>query len=121
MTGNLCNWWDAYRWWREAVAEIARFQWQVLQEQCGTSTRVLSNILGTAAAERVSSIPAVVPPATARTQSVVEEAIECLKNGLAPPREIYDIRNRQRVDWSQLPSWARPTDPEMFEGCAHEG
>jgi len=40
---------------------------------------------------------------------------------LAAPREIYDIRNRDRVDWSTLPEWARPSDPDLFEGCAHEG
>ncbi|HMF15034.1 MAG TPA: hypothetical protein VKE94_22110 [Gemmataceae bacterium] len=43
------------------------------------------------------------------------------RQGLAPPRELYDIRNRNRVDWSTLPEWAMPPDPDIFEGCAHEG
>jgi hypothetical protein len=46
---------------------------------------------------------------------------ERLRKGLAPPREIYDIRNRGRIDWSKVPDWARAVDPEVFEGCGHEG
>src|SRR5262249_2254458 len=46
---------------------------------------------------------------------------ERVSKGLAPPREIYDVRNRERFDWSKVPDWARPVDPEAFEGCAHEG
>lgn len=43
-----------------------------------------------------------------------------LQAGLAPPREIYDVRNRGRIDWSHVPIWAIAPDPEIFEG-AHEG
>src|SRR5215831_13812256 len=53
--------------------------------------------------------------------SLEERARQRMRQGLAPPREIYNIRNRDRVDWSILPAWARPSDPELFEGCAHEG
>ena len=62
------------------------------------------------------------PSAAAQAASSLEErARERTRQGLAPPREIYDIRNRDRVDWSTLPEWARPSDPDLFEGCAHEG
>jgi hypothetical protein len=50
-----------------------------------------------------------------------ERARQRTRQGLAPPREIYNIRNCDRVDWSTLPAWARPSDPELFEGCTHEG
>ena len=53
--------------------------------------------------------------------SVEERARQRTQQGLAPPREIYDIRNRNRVDWSNLPEWAMAPDPDIFEGCAHEG
>jgi hypothetical protein len=43
------------------------------------------------------------------------------RRGLAPPREIYDVRDRDRVAQSTLPEGARPSDPDLFEGCAHEG
>jgi hypothetical protein len=66
---------------------------------------------------------------SSRRRNVAAQAASSLENrarrrmrqGLAPPRQIYDIRNRDRVDWSTLPEWARPSDPELFEGCAHEG
>ena len=53
--------------------------------------------------------------------SLEERGRQRTRQGLAPPRELYDIRNRDRVDWSTLPEWARPSDPDLFEGCAHEG
>ena len=48
-------------------------------------------------------------------------AMERLHKGLAPPREIYDVCNRSRIDWGRVPEWAQPADPESFEGCTHEG
>jgi hypothetical protein len=60
--------------------------------------------------------------AAAQAASNLEErARRRARQGLAPPREIYDVHNRGRVDWSTLPAWARPSDPDDFEGCAHEG
>jgi len=50
-----------------------------------------------------------------------ELAAARVRRGLAPPREIYEVQNRNDIDWSVLPEWARPADPELFEGCAHEG
>jgi hypothetical protein len=47
-------------------------------------------------------------------------ALDRLKNGFAPPREIYDVRNRRQVDWTDVPLWAWPIDPEVFE-VGHEG
>jgi hypothetical protein len=44
-----------------------------------------------------------------------------MRQGLAPPREVYEVQNRGRIDWTTAPDWARPADPELFEGCGHEG
>src|SRR5215831_17548448 len=30
-------------------------------------------------------------------------ALERLQKGLAPPREIYDVQNRGRIDWTRVP------------------
>jgi len=49
------------------------------------------------------------------------QAAERARRGLAPPKEIYETPYRQRIDWSAFPDWARPTDPEVFQGCSHEG
>jgi hypothetical protein len=60
--------------------------------------------------------------AAAQAASSLEERVrQRTQQGLAPPREIYNIRNRDRVDWSTLPEWARPSDADHFEGCVHEG
>ena len=58
---------------------------------------------------------------SASTRSLEASALERLEKGLAPPREVYDVQNRGRIDWSRVPEWAQPADPESFEGCAHEG
>jgi hypothetical protein len=55
------------------------------------------------------------------TQDLVRQAFERLRRGLPPPREIYQVQHRNRVDWLQFPEWARPSDPEMFKDCVHEG
>ena len=56
-----------------------------------------------------------------RTDRLIEQAVARIKAGFAPPREIYALPYRGRIDWSALPSWSWPTDPESYEGCGHEG
>jgi hypothetical protein len=34
---------------------------------------------------------------------------------------VYEAQNRNRIDWTKMPEWARPADPELFEGAGHEG
>ena len=48
-------------------------------------------------------------------------AVARVKKGFAPPAEIYRVKNRNQIDWSLLSEWARPVDPEIFDGCCHEG
>lgn len=55
------------------------------------------------------------------SQQLAEEVRRRLSRGLAPPREAYLVHNRRMIDWSQAPEWARPIDPELFDGCGHEG
>lgn len=50
-----------------------------------------------------------------------ELANQRIRQGLAPPPEIYKIEYRTKFDWSQQPDWAKPVDPQMFDGCCHEG
>ena len=44
-----------------------------------------------------------------------------LRRGLTPPPEIYQAQYRNKIDWSQLPEWAVPLGPDIFDGCVHEG
>jgi hypothetical protein len=74
---------------------------------------------GMQAAETVLGAAA---PRTGRgPDRLLEIARERLSKGLAPPSEIYQAPYRNQIDWSQFPSWARPSDPEMFGECPHEG
>ncbi len=53
--------------------------------------------------------------------SLIEATKRQLSNGFAPPAEAYLVQNRHKINWSRFPDWARPADPEMFDGCGHEG
>jgi hypothetical protein len=48
-------------------------------------------------------------------------ALNRLSKGLAPPREVYQAQNLDRINWSLFPEWARPSDPDLFGECPHEG
>jgi hypothetical protein len=52
-------------------------------------------------------------------EELTRQTEERLEQGLAPPAEIYRVQHRRHVDWSRIPSWARPVDPEAF--LCHEG
>ena len=52
---------------------------------------------------------------------LIQQAEQRVGQGLAPPPEIYRVELRNRVDWSKFPTWARPVDPQIFDGCCHEG
>ena len=59
-------------------------------------------------------------PALSERQ-LIDRALWCVERGFAPPPEIYRVEHRCHVDWARFPDWARPSDPEAFEGCCHEG
>ena len=54
-------------------------------------------------------------------EALIRLAEERVSQGLSPPPEIYRVENRRRVDWSKFPTWGQPGDPEVFDGCCHEG
>jgi hypothetical protein len=55
------------------------------------------------------------------TQELVKTALARVRQGFAPPADIYRVEYRQQIDWSQFPLWARSIDPEIYTGCCHEG
>lgn len=58
---------------------------------------------------------------TRARRDLIHRAVARVKQGFSPPAEIYRVEYRDDVDWSQFPSWAQRTSPEMFDGCCHEG
>jgi hypothetical protein len=79
-----------------------------------TGFKATETILATAA-------PVAGGTAVDQTGDLLARALARTKKGLAPPRECYQVPYRDRIDWSKFPDWARPCDPELFEGCTHEG
>jgi hypothetical protein len=96
-------------WWARAVANLVWNQWRVLDAQYAAGI----DLLDAAAGGRADTAP--------KKQTLEQYALERVGKGLAPPREVYQAQNRGRIDWSRFPDWARPIDPEVFEGSAHEG
>ncbi len=105
---------DVYRWWSQLVAGAVQRHCQLLDAQWEAGFKILCAL--------ANSFPVRggVPVASGSFTDLVHVARERVRAGLPPPREIYEVHNRGRVDWAQFPEWARPSDPELFEG-GHEG
>jgi hypothetical protein len=95
-------------WYSRAVTSLMWHQRKILDAQYGAGIELLGTMTGA-------------PAAASALKSLEQRALERVRKGLPPPREVYDAQYRGRVDWSLFPDWARPTDPEVFEGSAHEG
>jgi len=54
-------------------------------------------------------------------ENLVEIAMSRMREGFPPPAEVYLVQNRGKIDWSLCPDWARPVEPDVFDGCCHEG
>jgi hypothetical protein len=101
---------DLRRSWSHAVTSLVWGQWLMLD----TGFQATQSVLATAA-------PSAEGPASTAQVGLLDLALARIKKGLAPPREIYLAPYRDQVDWTKFPDWARPSDPELFEGCGHEG
>jgi hypothetical protein len=108
------------QYWLQTVTSMVWSQWKAV----GASLRAAQTVLTSAAL----APPAEVGPARPSSASVADAAEEMIsrardrtRKGLAPPRELYQAPYRDRIDWGQFPEWARPSDPDLFEGSTHEG
>jgi hypothetical protein len=119
----LTNYQRNYQFLSKAVTDMTGKQWELLAAQSQLSFALWKAMLIVSPHVPLSGEQQVeaVGPGSARMAGSLESlATERLKSGFAPPREIYDVQNRRRIDWSSFPDWARPVDPELFEG-GHEG
>jgi hypothetical protein len=115
--------WPSY--WADLMTQAVRGHWAMLDvgyRLTSSMWEATLPLLTTRGPEERPGTETPEPVAAAEaTTQLVERATNRLAKGLAPPREIYQVQNRSRIDWLQVPDWARPADPEMFEGCGHEG
>jgi hypothetical protein len=92
--------------WPRTVTSLVWGQWLLLD----TGLRAAETVLGAASAVTRGG-----------PDKLIERAKARVSMGLAPPPEIYRTPYRDRIDWGQFPDWARPSDPELFSECPHEG
>jgi hypothetical protein len=102
-----------------AVTDVMWNQWRWLVGQCQFGFTMWGAVMKSCAARE--SVPGRKDEVAGGPVNLEQQTLERLRRGAAPPREIYDVQNRGRIDWSTVPDWARPSDPDLFEGCSHEG
>jgi hypothetical protein len=103
-------------YWSHALLNALRSQWIMLETGLQTASTMLRS--AASAAARDAPVPST---SNAGPQDLIGIAVQRMKNGFAPPKEIYQAPYRNLIDWSSFPEWARPSDPEMYEGTSHEG
>jgi hypothetical protein len=122
--GMFAEYWELYQGWSRTLTSIAYGPWRLLASQCEAGFGALDTLLAALRGERAGPArtgEAVLPGAPAGAESLEQRALERVRQGLSPPREIYAAPHRDRIDWARFPDWARPIDPEVFEGSGHEG
>jgi hypothetical protein len=115
---------DVNRYWSQVVTSMVWGQWQMIDAGFRATSKVLEAASQPPAPEQVApgSPPHMAgPDLSAPVEELVQRARNRLAKGLAPPPEIYRAPYRERIDWSKFPEWAKPSDPEVYEGCGHEG
>ena len=112
-----------YQGWSHIVTNVLAFPWTIWDVQYQINMTIVDSVFGPSTDPGIrSEEPSKAEPKLVEVLPNLEQlTAERLRRGLPPPREVYAVPFRDRVNWSEFPAWARPTDPEMFEGCSHEG
>jgi len=112
----FASWLSSYERLSRALTGMVSKQCEWLREQQQLGMKMWSAMM-----PKMTRRASTTAQASERKSTLEATALERLQKGLAPPREIYDVQNRGRIDWTRVPEWAQPADPESFEGCGHEG
>jgi hypothetical protein len=110
--------------WARAMVSMAWTQWNFLSAGLRFANRMMAtNWAATPSAKCPSPPPTELagPKIPGGVEELTRLAEERIAKGLAPPPEIYQLPYRSQIEWPRFPEWAWPTDPEVFEGCCHEG
>jgi hypothetical protein len=116
-----------YKHWLSAATSMLACQWQLFEAQYQAGLKLIAATLGppSGTTKQVPAAAPASPPAGVVIEDEVRRlerlAAQRISHGLPPPREVYQSPYRDRINWEPFPQWARPTDPEAFEGCSHEG
>jgi hypothetical protein len=105
--------------WPHALTCLVGYQWKLWGVPYQIGMEIVESVLKSSTEIREEEKP--VQTGSKPGSSLEQLAAQRVQQGLPPPREIYALPCRDRINWSDFPAWARPTDPELFEGCSHEG
>ena len=114
---------ELYQWWSGTLANVVRSQWELVDAYYQVGIRVLKAVRGAS--------PVQEPECKAMKEAVMPRTTEGRRSwstsAWSACGRVWPRRGRfmtssigVELDWSLLPDWARPTDPELYEG-AHEG
>jgi hypothetical protein len=106
--------------WSHTLASVVRSQWMLLDTGLQAAQALLASTSAVVPTGKAAHRRAI-ETAGYGTEVLINLAVQRMRKGLAPPRQIYEAQYRNRIDWSQFPEWVRPSDPELFEGASHEG
>jgi len=109
------------RRWSQTLTSLVWGQWRLLDAQYRVGINLLDALFGVPAGAEPRQEEGTTPEGPGRIEDLERRALERVRTGRPPPREVYEAQNRARIDWSQFPEWARPIDPEVFADSAHEG
>jgi hypothetical protein len=118
------HYFDVCRSWSRTMTGMAWTWWRLLDANSQVGIQLMQNLMGSstgatpATGQEAGATPGADPVGP---KDLEQRAAERLRKGLAPPAEVYQSPYRDRIDWLALPPWARPVDPDLFEGCGHEG
>jgi hypothetical protein len=112
-----------YRYWSQTLAGVLAWELKLFETHCQAGFKIVEAALRIPGGAKASPDEpgGAAPPPTDEFQRLESLAFERTRKGLAPPREIYEVPYRDRLDWSKFPEWARPIDPELFQDSGHEG
>jgi hypothetical protein len=109
--------------WSKTVTRILAWQLNLLETHYRVGFDVVEASLGFFSGAKETTIQRSDPKQQPSddVQKLEALALENVQKGIAPPKKIYSVPYRDRIDWAKFPAWARPIDPEIFEGAGHEG
>jgi hypothetical protein len=114
---------EVYSHWLRVMSSAFRGQWRLLDAQYQAGLDFLKTFAEAREIKAGARQESKAPPAAVSAEfgDLEARALERVRKGFPPPREVYLAQNRNRIDWSRFPEWAWPTDPEAFTETAHEG
>jgi hypothetical protein len=109
--------------WLQMVTSLFGCPWKLYASQYQLGLKLMEGVFSIPAGAHAGSAAWLESAARGgdALRAFEHQAAERMRQGLAPPKEIYEAPYRDQIDWSRFPDWARPSDPELFQGCGHEG